>query len=288
MRLVPALNATLALPLVLSSTAFAADAVKDKSGYTFFNPTLKDQMRELSTDRPDTTESPYSVDAGHYQVEVEALSFAKDKTGGVTTKTINSSINAKVGIDNRSDLQVVLEVFRNVRESGNGANFDEVGLGDLDIRYKFNLWGNDGGPNAAAVMPYITLPTHSKRLDTDPDANREVTGGVILPFATTLDGGWDVGFMLQFDIVRNAADDGYVGSFTQSATASHDIVDKLGGFLEFVNTASADKNAGGETYFDAGLTYGFADNIQFDAGFNLGLTQASEDIRFFVGVSVRK
>jgi Putative MetA-pathway of phenol degradation len=284
MRLVPALIATLALPLVLSSTAFAADAVKDKSGYTFFNPTPKDQMRDLSTDRPDTTESPYSVDAGHYQVEVEALSFTKDKTGGVTTKTINSSINAKVGIDNRSDLQVVLEVFRSVRESGNGANFDEVGLGDLDIRYKFNLWGNDGGPNAAAVMPYITLPTHSDRFD----ANREVTGGLILPFATTLDGDWDVGFMLQFDIVRNAADDGYVGSFTQTATASHAIVGDLGGFLEVVNTASADKNTSGEAYFDAGLTYGFAENIQFDAGFNLGLTQASEDIRFFVGVSVRK
>ena len=43
MRIVPALLATLALPAV----AFAADA-KDKSGYTLFNPTPKDQMRELS------------------------------------------------------------------------------------------------------------------------------------------------------------------------------------------------------------------------------------------------
>lgn len=284
MRLVPALIATLALPLVLSSTAFAADAVKDKSGYNFFNPTPKDQMRELSTDRPDTTESPYSVDAGHYQFEVEALSYGKDKSEGVTTKTINSVINAKVGLNNRSDLQVVLEVFRNVRESGNGADFNETGLGDLDIRYKFNLWGNDGGPNAAAVMPYITLPTHSDRLD----SNREVTGGVILPFGTELDNGWNVGFMLQFDIVRNEADDGYVGSFTQTATASHEIKGDLSGFLEVVNTASADKDAGGEAYFDAGLTYGYTDDIQFDGGTNIGLTQASEDVRFFVGVSVRK
>jgi hypothetical protein len=284
MRLVPTLIATLALPLVLSSTAFAADTAKDKSGYTFFNPTPKDQMRELSTDRPDTTESPYSVDAGHYQFEVEAISFAKDKSDGVTTKTINSSINAKVGIDNRSDLQVVLEVFRNVSESGNGADFDETGLGDLDIRYKFNLWGNDGGPNAAAVMPYITLPTHSDRLD----ANREVTGGIILPFGTELDGGWSVGFMLQFDIVRNEADDGYVGSFTQTATASHEIKGDLSGFLEVVNTASADKDASGVAYFDAGLAYGFSDDVQFDGGTNIGLTQASEDVRFFLGISVRK
>lgn len=70
--------------------------------------------------------------------------------------------------------------------------------------------------------------------------------------------------------------------------ASHHIVGDLAGFIEFVNTASVDKNIGGEAYFDAGLIYGFTDNIQFDAGFSLGLTQASEDVRFCVGISVRK
>ena len=141
MRIVPALLATLAIP----SAAIAADVAKDKSGYTLFNPTPKDQMREMSTDRPDTTESPYSVDAGHFQVEVEALSYGRSKRDGVTTKTISSSANVKAGICNRSDLQVVVEYFRSVDASGNGTNFDETGIGDMDIRYKYNLWGNDGG-----------------------------------------------------------------------------------------------------------------------------------------------
>jgi Putative MetA-pathway of phenol degradation len=280
MRLVPTLLISLALP----SAVFAADAAKDKSGYNLLNPTPKELMRELSTDRPDTTESPYSVDAGHYQVEFEALSYGRDKTAGVTTRTINSVVNAKVGLCNRSDLQLVLEVFRDVNTSGNGSENSVSGLGDMDIRYKFNLWGNDGGPTAAAVMPYITIPTHSHDLGTE----RDLTGGLIVPFGTELEGGWGVGFMLQFDVVRNSTDEGYVGSFTQTATASHDIVGDLGGFLEFVNTASADEDVAGEAYFDAGLTYGFSDDIQFDAGTNIGLTQASEDVRFFLGISVRK
>ena len=242
MRIVPVLIATLSLPGV----AFAADAAKDKSAYTFFNPTPKEQIRELSTDQPGTTESPYSVDAGHYQVEVEALSVGHDRSGGVTTTTMNTVVNAKVGLDNRSDLQVVLELLRSVHESGNGADFDETGLGDLDIRYKFNLWGNDGGPNAGAVMPYITLPTHSDRLD----SHRDVTGGLILPFATELAGGWELGVMLQIDVVRNAEDNGYVGSFTESVTTSHALVGDLGGFLEFANTTSADANSPGEAYFN--------------------------------------
>jgi hypothetical protein len=280
MRLVPALLATLAIP----SAAFAADAAKDKSGYNFFNPTPKDQMRDLSTDRPDTTESPYSVDAGHYQVELEALSFGKDKSSGQTTKTLSSSVNVKAGVSNRSDLQVVLEFFRSEKVSGNGADSDVDGIGDMDIRYKFNFWGNDGGPTALAVMPFVTLPTHSK----DFGASRDVEGGIILPFATEVEGGWAVGVMLEMDIVRNAADDGYTVSWLQSVTTSHQIVGDLSGFLEFVNISSADDNASSEAYFDAGVTYGFGDDIQFDAGTNIGLTQASEDVRFFLGVSLRK
>jgi hypothetical protein len=279
MRLVPVLLATLALP----SAAVAADAAKDKSGYTLFNPTPKEQMRELSTDRPDTTESPYSVDAGHFQVELEALSYGRSKRDGVTTKTLSSSANVKAGLTNRSDLQVVLEFFRSVDASGNGADFDETGIGDMDIRYKFNFWGNDGGPTAAGVMPFITLPTHSE----DFGASRDVEGGIIFPFATELDGGWGLGVMLELDIVRNEADDGYTAVWVQSVTAAHQIVGDLGGFLEVVNMASADDGAESEAYFDAGVTYGFGDDIQLDAGTNIGLTKASEDVRFFLGVSFR-
>ena len=46
-----------------------ASASPDKSDYTLFNPTPRDRLREMSTDRPDKTESPFTVDAGHFQIE---------------------------------------------------------------------------------------------------------------------------------------------------------------------------------------------------------------------------
>jgi hypothetical protein len=51
--------------VALSSIARASD----KSRYTIFNPTPRDQMRGLNTDRPDVTESPVTVDAGHFQLD---------------------------------------------------------------------------------------------------------------------------------------------------------------------------------------------------------------------------
>src|SRR5207247_8308607 len=49
----------------------------DKRHYTLFNPTPRELMREMNTDRPDKTESPYTVDAGHFQVEADVLKDRK-------------------------------------------------------------------------------------------------------------------------------------------------------------------------------------------------------------------
>lgn len=51
--------------VIAGSTAFAQN---DKSMYTLFRQTPRSQMRELTTDRPDKTESPITVDAGHFQI----------------------------------------------------------------------------------------------------------------------------------------------------------------------------------------------------------------------------
>jgi hypothetical protein len=70
------------------SMAAAAPAVADgpvgKGQYNIFNPTPVDSMRELSPDRPDKTESPYTVDAGHLQLEMDFANCTWDEDGGIT------------------------------------------------------------------------------------------------------------------------------------------------------------------------------------------------------------
>src|SRR5687767_2381830 len=55
----------------------------DKSGYHLFDPTPRALMREMSTDRPDTTESPRTVDAGHFQLEMSFVDFTREDEDGV-------------------------------------------------------------------------------------------------------------------------------------------------------------------------------------------------------------
>ena len=91
----------------------AVFAAEDKSQYHLFNPTPRELMRELSTDRPDKTESPYTVDAGHFQIESDLTIFEydHDRSDGAhihnETWTV-PSLNLKAGLCNFSDLQVVI------------------------------------------------------------------------------------------------------------------------------------------------------------------------------------
>lgn len=275
----------LMIPALLSA-AGAVAAAEPAAAHSLANPTPREQMRELSTDRPDTTESPYSVDAGHFQVEVEAISWSRDKVGTTTSTTTNASVNVKAGLTDAIDVQAVLDPFVNVRVKDGPAGINEsvTGVGDLTARLKWNLWGNDGGQTAFALMPFVTLPTHSKKLNPD----REVTGGLIAPLAVDLGEGWSLGVMLELDAVRNAANDGYVAEWLQSITIGHDIVGDLAGFAEVVNITNAERQTPGQTYLDLGVTFAFTPDVQFDAGTNLGLTSASEDVRLFLGISVRR
>lgn len=240
-------------------------------------------MRELSTDRPDTTESPYTVDAGHYQVEWEMASFGTDKEHGVRVDTWSTSVNLKAGLSDNVDLQLVLEPYTRVKTKTDADSATDSGVGDTEIRFKFNMWGNDGGDTAFAIMPFVRLPTHDDAFGDD----GKTEGGIIFPIAFKLPGDWDSAAMVEFDAVRNEDNDGYVLEFLQSITFGHAISGDLGGFFEFVNISRNEDDAGNEVYFDAGLVYGIGGNAQIDAGFNLGLTDAAEDSRFFVGISLR-
>src|SRR5688572_22153900 len=171
------------LAAVLPLCASAARGQVDKGQYHLFNSTPPSLMREMSTDRPDTTESPFTVDAGHVQAE---LSFAEWTRDGDSDELAVLPTNLKLGLLNNVDLQLVVSPYLRQEDVE-----DTSGFGDTQLRLKVNLWGNDGGSRTAlAVMPYLSFPTG----DDDLSANK-VEGGVIVPFAVELAEGWGLGVM---------------------------------------------------------------------------------------------
>src|SRR3712207_1476254 len=106
------LVATSLLTFIALPAPGQAPAAADKRGFTLFNPTPRELMREMSTDRPDTTESAYTVDAGHVQFELSFFDYARNDDAGVRVESLAVlPSNVKVGLLNNVDVQFVFTPY---------------------------------------------------------------------------------------------------------------------------------------------------------------------------------
>lgn len=251
----------------------------DKSQYHLFNPTPAALLRPLSTDRPDTTESPYTVDAGHVQVETSFFDYTRSDGGSFEAWSVLAT-NFKIGLTNDTDIQLVFEPY--VREELDGDRAS--GLGVTQVRLKINLWGNDGGDTALAIMPFVQLPTS----DDEFGATDHLEGGLIIPYAIALPNDWNLGLMAEFDAVRDSADDGYELQLVHTATVGRNITEALGGYVEYIGITDTEDGTGYVSLLGTGLTYGVNENVQLDLGINVGLSSEADDFNVFAGISVRR
>jgi Putative MetA-pathway of phenol degradation len=255
----------------------------DKCRYNLFNPAPEDRVRPLSPDRPDETESAYTVDAGHYQLEMDFVNFTYDKTDGTTTKIWNvGDFNFKVGLINTVDLQLVCDNYLRVHTIGSGHSTTQSGFGDFTTRMKINLWGDDSGRTAFALLPYVKFPT-----STDDLGNNAVEGGVIFPLAVNLPYDFDLSAETAVSWVKNDDNGGCHEEFIASASMDHQLIGKLSAFLEFYSNFATRNRAGWIGTLDTGFEYLATKNIQLDCDCYFGVTHAAPDFNPFAGITVR-
>jgi len=272
--------------LLLSPPREAAFA-SEKNQYHLFNPTPVELMREMSTDRPDKTESAYTVDAGHMQIETSVIDYTTDKHNpeGEQGKTDTLGVmetNLKLGLTNSTDIQLVIVPYTREKTRDDTEETLKQGFHDMQLRLKQNIWGNDEGNTALAVMPFVKFPTNEENLGND-----AYEGGVIIPLAVALPHDWSMGLMAEFDFNENASGDDYHTEYIQSITFSHMIAGDLGGYIEFFSNISDEDGSDWVATVDGGLTYALNKDIQLDAGVNIGVTRAADDINPFLGLSMR-
>lgn len=267
--------------------AAADEPAVDKSVFNLFNPTPAEYLREMDTDYPGSTESPYTVDAGHFQVEMRWLGYSSDREslGGVTQQFEAWAIapmNLKIGLLNQLDVQLLLEPYNVVHEREDGERVTRRGFGDTTVRVKYNFWGNDGGRTAFAVTPFVKFPTSQEGI-----GNRGVEGGLVLPLAVELPSDFELGLTTRFDAVRDEDQSGYHAEFVNSVEVGHDLFGNLYGWIEFFSAVSTEQDSDWEGTFNAGLIYSLTKNVQLNAGVNIGVTRSADDWYVFTGMAWR-
>jgi len=276
-----------ALPAIVSAQASAAvDADANApatNSYSLFHPKPAGALRELSPDRPDKTDSPYTIDAGDLQIEMDFANYTLAKSDGITTKTWNlAPFNLRLGLLDNLEMQLAYDYYIHVHTEGGSGPITQSGFGDLTTRLKINLWGNDGGTTAFGLFPYIKFPTNTDHL-----GNNAVEGGLGLPLTLKLPGDFDLSLETAISCLHDEADSNDHADFVNSASLDHGIIGKLSGYLEFFSDHSLESHSGWVATVDTGLEYMVTDNIQIDCGCNFGVTRAADDFNPFTGITIR-
>ncbi len=131
--------------------------------------------------------------------------------------------NLKVGLTDRIDLQTVFDTYT-WEDPVTGAGAE--GFSDVTLRLKYNLWGNDGGPTAMAIFPYVKIPTGTAL------SNGVTEGGLMLPFSTGLTDTISLDMMAQIDAVDDGAG-GYDAQLLHSAVLGFDLTESLALYTEY-------------------------------------------------------
>jgi hypothetical protein len=93
-------------------------AADQQNTYSLFNPTPEKLMRELMTDRPDNTESPFTVNPGHLQFETTLYGYARsypDIASDVSDSGEFGTTNIRLGLTNSSEVNAIWQPYGSVQ-----------------------------------------------------------------------------------------------------------------------------------------------------------------------------
>ena len=291
--ILPAFAAPAADAQQAGNAAGGGGPAPDKSGFTLFNPTPDNELREYSPDRPGKSHTPITVDAGHISVESDIANDTWDHWTryGVTTRgydLVNPELRIGLTSDLEFDVTVPLYTMQATKPQtadakGTIQRMSLEGVGDLNVGGQINLFGNDGGDQALGLVGAIKIPTAVTNL-----GNNMAEFMLNVPFTTTLPKGFALTIEPAFGLLRNQNKQGYQGDYQMLIDVNRAVYRNVVTLsLELALDFPGDHNTGHRHTLDPEIQWLVLPWLQLDAGVFIGLTKAAPDIYSFTGVSIR-
>jgi len=295
MKLLAALTAASCLLTTAASASDLSNTNSDKSQYNLFNPTPRDLMRPMNSDEYDNVFDAHTLDAGHFQIEGSLIDYYHysahyDFTGEAyrfEEYEYSWEPRFRVGLLNNVDFEV-RPTYEIRSENYNGAyfspyapyafdstrrisDFERIALGP-----KINLWGNDEGPTALAIHPYLSVSPRSGPL----------LGGADIPFGVFMPWGLYLKLDTEIYLTDNSHRTDYVG-FDNSISLHKTVCSKaeVYWYLDSVVTSDESQSWYGSSGF--GVIYNLTPDLQFFGGIGFGLDSAAFDYNPRFGIVFR-
>jgi hypothetical protein len=258
----------------------------DRSQYNLFNPTPSGEMRDFMPDRPSITDGPYTVDPGHWLLEVGLFEYTRDRynSDGVRLDSFaTGDTNIRLGVTSYAEVDFLFTAYTNTltTDKETGIHLRQSGFSDFTLRSKINVFGDDGGSFAIGLIPFLTLPSGA-----DGIGDRGFAGGVGLPVQLTLPADFQLGMESTVQTIHEPGGGSHF-DYLNSVSLTHPITKKLSTYVEFATDISTAAHSSWIGTIDTALIYQPANNWELDAGVNIGVTKAANDLFTFIGAAWR-
>lgn len=280
------MKASLCGASMLARILFAGAAQADD--YSLSDPVPDSALRPFCTDRPTKNTGPCTIDAGHLQIESDVFNATFDHEDGVTTDTyVYTNPNLRLGLTDNTDVELSFAplVEITVHDARTHLRQTFSGFGDLVAHFKMNFAGNAGGDFGFAIDPYVKLPTASDEI-----GNGAFEGGLPLPMQFGLSDVLSLSVTPEFDVLKNALDDGHHASFQMPVGLTYAVSSSV--TLSGEVWSNFDRHpAGSANQYSADFAATWqppaTKDLQFDVGVNFGLNRNTPDTQAYVGISKR-
>ncbi|MBF9223655.1 transporter [Hymenobacter ruricola] len=258
----------------------------DSAHFSWRKPVPRNRLRELQPDRPGITESPFTVDAGHAQVEMDLLRLRNGGTGNEQReRDLKMAYTMlKLGLGRRTDVQLEVPLYAIAKQRATDADDWEerhAGFGDLTLRVKHNFIGDDQqGKFAMSVIGYVRLPSGG----TVGDGAAEY--GAVLPLDVELSDKANLEAQLETDLNYDRDQDQRYVRFIPSTALEYDFTEKLGLVTEAVAMWNTEQRRW-QSSVNVAPIFKVTPNLQLDLGTHLALNRLS-DHEYFVGFTFRR
>jgi hypothetical protein len=279
------LAALAAFTLLLPGLARAEDL--DKSGYSLFDPVPDDLLRKFAPDRPAKGFSVRTVDAGHFEIETDLISTTISNSQGLTTHSFQGfDPTLKLGLTNWMDFEIQFNGLQYTEAADGTSPFNfqnSTGFGDVFLRSKINLLGNDSGPIGFALIPYVKLPSSTPLI-----SNGAVEGGLIAPLALR-PADFIVTLMTEVDDLKSATSNNRYANFVNLVSVSHAVpgTEGINATVELFSSVGTDPGTPPVYTLDFGMNFRLSQHTILDVGVNLGLNEAAPKVQVYTGISAR-
>ncbi|WP_400192338.1 transporter [Hymenobacter sp. B81] len=272
------------LLLGLGATAASAQQQPAPLRYSLRNPTPRAQLRKLHPDRPGITQSAFTLDPGHFQIETNLLRLRNGREDGLRHRELllNHAV-LKLGLSERTDVQVKLESYSIEKEWPTGQAEPERhrGFGDVSVRLKRNLIGDDENrPAGLAISGYVSVPTGGAL------GRGGLEAGLSLPFEYRLAESTGLSVQLQGDLEHDRDARRHYLALQPAATINHDFNSVLGSYAELMSHWDS-RNGRWRNLLNIGPELTLSENVQLDMGAGLPLNSRT-DREFFLGFTYRR